>query len=124
MMGKGPAEGVSHGDAVSDDVAELTRQLAQLKEERDYLLVHSQNLEVELRRVALRARPRIRELEQRLADAEAVLRRVSFVHMAKWLILEPDAALLRIYRRLRDGVVWRVRERYRVFRLKQRRSGA
>ncbi len=116
-------EGAADAGAVTDDAAELTRQLAQLKEERDYLLAHSQNLEVELRRVA-RDPARVRDLEQRLAVAEAVLRRVSFVHMARWLILEPDAALLRVYRRLRDGVFWRARERYRVFRLKQRRSGA
>lgn len=122
-MGKGPQEGVSQGGSVPDDVAELTRQIEQLKEEREYLLVHSQNLEVELRRVA-RDPARVRDLEQRLAVAEAVLRRVSFVHMGRWLILEPDAALLRVYRRLRDGVFWRARERYRVFRLKQRRSGA
>ena len=108
---------------MTDDAAELTRQLAQLKEERDYLLVHSQNLEIELRRVA-REPARVRELEQRLAVSEAVLRRVSFVHMGRWLILEPDVALKRVYRRLRDNVFWRARERYRVFRLKQRRSGA
>ena len=108
---------------MTDDVAELTRLIAQLKEERDYLLAHSQNLEIELRRVALQP-GRVRDLEQRLAVTEALLRRVSFVHMARWLILEPDVALQRVYRRLRDGAFWRVRERYRVFRLKQRRSGA
>jgi hypothetical protein len=110
-------------DSLSEDAERLTRQVEELKEERDYLLAHSQNLEIELRRVALQP-GRVRELEQRLAVSEAVLRRVSFVHMGRWLILEPDAALLRVYRRLRDGVFWRVRERYRVFRLKQRRSGA
>ena len=104
-------------------VAGLTRQIDQLKEERDYLLAHSRNLELELRRVAL-AGVRVRELERMLADAEARLRRVSAVHMAKWLILEPEVAARRIYRRLRDGVAWRVRERFRVLRLKHRRSGA
>jgi hypothetical protein len=110
-------------DLGSEDAGRLLRQVAQLKEERDYLLAHSRNLELELRRVA-REPARIRELEQRLAVAEAVLRRVSFVHMGRWLILEPDVALKRVYRRLRDGVFWRARERYRVFRLSQRRSGA
>ena len=105
------------------DAEALTGQIDQLKEERDYLLVHSRNLELELRRVAV-AGVRIRELERMLADAEARLRRVSAVHMAKWLILEPDVAARRIYRRLRDGVAWRARERLRLLRLKQRRSGA
>lgn len=111
------------GTVVSDDVAELTRQLELLKGERDFLLLHSQNLEVELRRVA-REPGRVRDLEQRLADAESRLRQVSVVHTAKWLILRPDAALYRIYRRLRDGVLWLTRERYRVLRLKLRRFGA
>ncbi len=106
-----------------DAIAELTRQLEQLKEERDYLLVHSQNLEVELRR-AVRDPARIRDLEQRLADAETRLRHVSFVHTGKSLFLQPDVALRRIYRRLRDGAVWLMRERYRVLRLKQRRFRA
>ena len=108
---------------MTDVAAELTRQIAQLMEERDYLLVHSQNLEVELRRVALEP-SRVRDLEQRLADADSRLRRVSVVHTAKWLILEPDVALKRIYRRLRDGIVYRWRERCRVLLLKRRRSGA
>ena len=108
---------------MSDGGAELTREIEQLKKERDYLLVHSQNLEAELRH-AVREPGRVRQLEQRLADLEARLRRVSVVHTAKWLILEPDVALRRIYRRLRDGVVWLMRERYRVFRLKQRRFRA
>ena len=110
-------------DTVTDDVAELARLIAQLKEERDFLLVHSQNLEIELRRVA-REPGRVRELEQRLADAEARLRKVSVVHTGKWLILSPDVALRRIYRRLRDGVLWLTRERFRVLRLKLRRSRA
>jgi hypothetical protein len=123
MMGRAPQEGVSHGDTASDDIAVLTRQLAQLKEERDYLLVHSRNLEVELRRFA--AEPaRIRDLEQRLAEAEARLRRVSAVHMTKWLLLHPGAAGRGIYRRLKDGVVWLTVERYRRFRLKRRQSRA
>ena len=102
---------------------ELTRELERVKAERDYLLVHSRNLELELRRVAVAA-ARIRELERMVADGEARLRRVSAVHMAKWLILEPDVAARRIYRRLRDGVGWRARERLRLLRLKHRRSGA
>jgi hypothetical protein len=122
MMARSPQEGVSKGDTASPDIADLQRQNALLREERDYLLVHSRNLEIELRRVAAAA-ARIRELEQRLADAQARLRRVSVVHMAKWLVLEPDVALKRVYRRLLDGVAWRARERYRVLRLKQR-SGA
>jgi predicted nucleic acid-binding Zn-ribbon protein len=105
------------------DTAEMQRQLAQLKEERDYLLAHTQNLEVELRRVALEP-ARIRDLEQRLADAEARLRRVSAVHMAKWLVLEPDVAAKRIYRRLRDGLAWRTRRRLRALGLRDRSSGA
>lgn len=116
-------EGATDGTVVSDDVAELTRQVQQLKEERDFLLVHSRNLEVEIRRVA-REPGRVRDLEQRLADAEARLRHVSVVHTAKWLILQPDVAFRRIYRRLRDGVVWLTLERYRVLRLKLRRFGA
>lgn len=104
---------------MTEDVAALQRQVAQLKEERDYLLAHSRNLEFELRRVAV-ASNRVRELERLLADAESRLRRVSAVHMAKWLILEPDDALRRIYRRLRDRVVWPVREHVRVYRLKRR----
>ena len=108
---------------MSDEVAELARQIAQLKEERDYLFVHTQNLEGELRR-AVREPGRIRDLEQRLADAEARLRHVSFVHTGKSLFLQPDVALRRIYRRLRDGAVWLMRERYRLFRLKQRRHRA
>ena len=104
---------------MTDDGAELTRQLAQLKEERDYLLAHSRNLELELRRVAV-ATARIHELERLLADAESRLRRVSPVHMAEWLILQPRAAARRIGRQLRDRVVWRAREGYRLLRLKQR----
>jgi len=122
MTGKPVAE-TTDGSVVSDDVAELTRQLELLKGERDFLLVHSRNLEVEIRRVA-REPARVRDLEQRLADAEARLRHVSVVHTAKWLILQPDVALRRIYRRLRDGVVWLTLERYRVLRLKLRRFGA
>jgi hypothetical protein len=103
----------------SADAAELTRQLEVVTAERDYLLVHSRNLETELR---LRAREpgRVRELEQRLAHAESCLRQMSVVHAAKWLILRPDAAWPRIWRRLRDGAWWRIRERYRVLRLKWR----
>lgn len=108
---------------VTDDVSGLTRQVEQLKEERDYLLAHSRNLELELRRVAV-AGLRVRELERMLAEAEARLRRVSGLHMAKWLILEPDVAARRIYRRLRDSVAWRARERFRLLRLRHRRSGA
>jgi hypothetical protein len=120
--------GTAHGVAtnrpvVSDDVAGLTRQVEQLKEERDYLLAHSQNLEVELRRVA-REPGRVRDLEQRLADAESRLRQVSVVHTGKWLVLRPDAALRRIYRMLRDGVGWRLLERYRRYRLKRRPAKA
>lgn len=121
MIEKKPEDGVSHG--APGELAELTRELDCVKAERDYLLVHSRNLELELRRVAV-AGARVRELERMLADAEARLRRVSAVHMAKWLILEPEVAARRIYRRLRDGVAWRVRERFRVLRLKHRRSGA
>ena len=106
-----------------DDVAELTRRAEQLQQERDYLLVHSRNLEVELRRFALQP-SRVRELEERLAATEARLRRVSFVSMARWLILEPDVAGRRLYRRIRDGAFWRLRERYRVFRLARRRTRA
>ena len=108
---------------MTDDAAELTRQLAQLKEERDYLLAHTQNLEVELRRVALQP-ARIRDLELRLADAEARQRRVSVVHMAKWLVLEPDVAARRIYRRLRDGLAWRRHRGLRALRPRDRSSGA
>lgn len=103
----------------SDDVAELTRQLELMKTERDYLLVHSRNLEAELQHRA--GEPgRVRDLEQRLAHAESCLRQVSVVHTAKWLILRPDAAWPRIWRRLRDSVWWLIRERYRVLRLKLR----
>jgi len=123
MAGKTVQAGATDGTVVPDDTAELTRQLEQLKEERDYLLVHSQNLEAELRHIA-REPARVRDLEQRLADAESRLRQVSVVHTGKWLILRPDAALYRIYRRLRDGVLWLTLERYRVLRLKLRRFGA
>jgi len=105
------------------DVAALTQQLEELTRERDYLLVHSRNLETELRHAA-REPARLRDLEQRLAATEARLRQVSVVHTAKWLLLQPEAALRRVYRRLRDGVVWRARDRYRRFRLNQRRSRA
>ena len=109
-----PGEGVA-----SDEVAELTRQFEQVRAERDYLLVHSRNLETELRRRA-REPARIRDLEQRLAHAESCLRQVSFVHTARWLILRPDAAWPRIWRRLRDSTWWLIRERCRVLRLKLR----
>jgi hypothetical protein len=109
--------------AVPDDVADLTRRAEQLQQERDYLLAHSRNLEGELRRLA-REPGRVRDLEQRLAEAEARLRRVSAVRMGKWLLLEPDAALRRVYRRLRDGAGWLMGERYRRLRLKLRRPGA
>lgn len=123
MTETGSQEGAPDGEAASQDVALLTGQLEQLKKERDTLLVHSQNLEAELRHAA-REPARVRDLELRLADAEARLRRVSVVHAGKWLLLEPDAALYRVYRRLRDGVLWLVRERYRLLRLKLRRFGA
>lgn len=103
----------------SDDAAELARQLELMKAERDYLLAHSRNLEAELRHRA--GEPgRVRDLEQRLAHAESCLRQVSVVHTAKWLILRPDAAWPRIWRRLRDSTWWLIRERYRVLRLKWR----
>jgi hypothetical protein len=114
---------VTNGEAAPPDVAELTRRAEQLQQERDYLLAHSRNLEVELRRFALQP-TRVRELEERLVVTEARLRRVSFVSMARWLILEPDVAGRRLYRRIRDGIWWRALERYRVFRLGQRRSRA
>jgi hypothetical protein len=116
MMETGSRDGV-RGSEASDDVAELTRQLERVKSERDYLLVHSRNLEAELRHAA-REPARVRDLEQRLAHAESCLRQVSVVHTAKWLILRPDAAWPRIWRRLRDGAWWLIRERYRVLRLK------
>jgi hypothetical protein len=109
--------------AEGPDVADLQRRVAQLKEERDYLLAHSRNLEVELRRAALQSGA-VRDLEERLADAEARLRRVSLVHSARWLLLDPEGALRSVYRRFRDGVWWRAGERVRVLRLKLRRIRA
>jgi hypothetical protein len=118
MVKTEPREGVQ--DVVlGEDAAELRRQLEAVAAERDYLLVHSRNLEAELRDRA-RDPGRVRDLEQRLAHAESCLRQVSPVHMAKWLILRPDAAWPRVWRRLRDGAWWRIRERYRVLRLKLR----
>jgi hypothetical protein len=118
MMETEPREAVRGLDA-PDDAAELRRRLELVTAERDHLLAHSRNLEAELRYRA-REPSRVRDLEQRLAHAESCLRQVSVVHTAKWLILRPDAAALRIWRRLRDGVGWRIRERYRVLRLRWR----
>ncbi len=109
--------------AASADLVDLQRRLAQLKEERDYLLAHSRNLEVELRRAALQPGT-VRDLEQRLADAEARLRRASVTHTARWLLVDPEGASRSIYRRFREGVLWRAGERFRVLRLKLRRLGA
>jgi hypothetical protein len=111
------------GSAVEADASDLAREVARLREERDHLLTHSRNLEAELRRVS-REPARIRDLEERLAMAEEQLRNVSFVHTARWLVLQPDKAAARVYRKLKDGVGWTIRERYRRFRLKWRRSRA
>ena len=108
---------------VPQEVADLVRQIEQLREERDHLLAHSQNLEAELRRAA-REPARIRDLEERLAVAEAQLRKVSVVHTARWLVLQPDKAAVRVYRKLRDGLGWRILERYRRFRLRRRQAKA
>jgi hypothetical protein len=119
-MKAAPSEGAT---AVPEEVAALARQIEQLREERDHLLAHSRNLEAELRRVS-REPARIRDLEERLAMAEEQLRNVSFVHTARWLVLQPDKAAMRVYRKLRDGMGWKILERYRRFRLKWRRSKA
>jgi len=105
------------------DAAGLARRLEEVTRERDSLLVHTHNLEAELRRRG-REPARLRDLEERLARTEAALRRVSVVPFAKWLLLQPAAALRRAYRILRDGPLWRAREQYRLFRLRQRRSRA
>lgn len=105
------------------DVEALTRRLEEMTRERDYLAAHTQNLEAELRWRG-RDPAQIRDLQERLARAEALLRRVSVVHRARWLLLDPAAALRGAYRLLREGALWRVRERYRLFRLRQRRSRA
>ncbi len=115
-----PAEASGDETPVPADVAELQRRVLQLKEERDYLLAHSRNLEVELRRVALQPAG-VRDLEQRLAAAEARLRKVSVTHTARWLLADPEAALRSLYRRFRDGALWLGGERFRVLRLKLRR---
>lgn len=112
------ARGASAGEA-----EDLIRRIERLTEERDHLLAHTRNLEAQLRSVA-RDPARIRDLEQRLAQAEALLRHISVVRMARWLVLQPDAALQRVGRKLRDGVGWLVLDRYRRFRLKQRGSRA
>jgi hypothetical protein len=89
--------------ATASGRTELEDQIAQLKSERDSLLVHSQNLEVELRRLG-RQSARVRELERMLADAEARLRQVSFVSAGRWAVLQPRRALGRMYRRCRQSV--------------------
>lgn len=83
--------------------AELESQFAQLKQERDSLLAHSRNLEFELRRRG-RESAQVRELERRLAEAEARLRQVSFVAMGRWLLLQPRRAFGSLYRRFRQSV--------------------
>jgi hypothetical protein len=122
MPARGTREPVE-GEALKADASDLVRQVEQLREERDHLLAHTHNLEAELRRVA-RDPARIRDLEERLAMAEAQLRKVSFVHTARWLVLQPDKAAVRVYRKLRDGVGWMILERYRRFRLRRRQSKA
>jgi chromosome segregation ATPase len=117
MTGKPAQE--SETAAAPDELAELTRRIAQVEQERDFLRVHTQNLEAELRQ-AKRDPGRIRELEQLLAEADARLRTVSVVHTARWLVLQPHAALLRLRRRFRETVGWRVAHRLRVLRLKLR----
>jgi hypothetical protein len=78
-------ESTSSGEATGFDaecqraVAQLTRfgpELAQADVEREYLRVHTQNLEAELRRVLHERDVRIEELEAALAHAQAELRRV------------------------------------------------
>jgi hypothetical protein len=118
MMETEPREAV-RGFVAPEDVAELRRELERITAERDHLLIHSRNLEAELRHRG-REPGRLRDLEERLAHAESCLRQVSVVHTAKWLILRPDAAWPRIWRRLRDSAWWTIRERYRVLRLKWR----
>jgi len=78
--------------------SEPSRRLEQLEQERDFLLRHGQNLEVELRRLG-RLRGRVRELESLLGEAEERLRRVESVYRAWWL-LEPYRAVRRFLRRL------------------------
>ena len=79
--------------------SELSRRLGQLEQERDFLLRHGQNLEVELRRLG-RLRGRVRELESLLGEAEERLRRVESMYLA-WRLLEPFRAVRRFLRRLR-----------------------
>jgi hypothetical protein len=122
MTGQPGPETTEHADAAGAG-AESSKEMERLREERDHLLAHTRNLEAQLRSAA-RDPARIRDLEQRLAQAEALLRHISVVRMARWLVLQPDAALQRVGRKLRDGVGWLVLDRYRRFRLKQRGSRA
>jgi hypothetical protein len=104
MTGPSSRQDAAAEPAASDDVAALLRsELARLKEERDSLLVHSRNLEAELRRRG-RETAQLRDLERRLAEAEARLRQVSFVSMGRWLLLQPRRALGSLYRRFRQSV--------------------
>lgn len=92
------------------DLAELTRQIEELKQERDYLLVHSQNLETELRERG-RDTARLHELQARLDDAEWRLGHVSVVSAGVWLLLRPRRALGRAYRLFRERIPWLARKR-------------
>lgn len=103
MTGTPSDETAAAEAAVSDEAGDLGSQLARLKEERDSLLVHSRNLEAELRRRGKES-AQVRELERRLAEAEARLRQVSFVGTGRWLLLQPHRALRSMYRRFRQTV--------------------
>ena len=109
--------------AAGETIAALLRRNEQLQEERDFLLAHSRNLEGQLRSHAI-APGVIRDLEQRLAHAEGRLRRVSVVGMGTWVLLNPRAALRRMYRRLSDGILWRIGDRQRRLRIQRPASRA
>ena len=80
---------ISSVATTSDDLASLRRQVEQLREERDHLLVHTQGLEAELRR--------LRTPSLRGTDPGA---------------LHPGRFLRRTYRLFRESVPWRVLRRF------------
>jgi hypothetical protein len=103
------AESTSSGKATGLDsecqrpVAQLTRfgaDLAPADAEREYLRVHVQNLEAELRRVLHERGARIRELEAALAHAQAVHRLV--VTSRSWRLTAPVRAVARAVRDVRS----------------------
>ena len=92
----------AEGATAADDAAELARQLEQVKRERDYLLVHSGNLEAELRH--LQEAPASGTAPGFAQKPRHALRRLYRIcrESGPWLMTRPFPRLRRTLRRLKS----------------------